>query len=54
MKTASAGFEYAAQYENALMVRPTGGQTSASARPQTIAANAVTIGTNRFPAKKPR
>ena len=31
-----------------------GGQTKASTMPTTIAANAVTIGTNRLPAKKPR
>ena len=31
-----------------------GGQTNASTIPSAIAANAVTIGTNRLPAKKPR
>src|SRR5918999_872731 len=52
--SAAAGIPEAAQREKTSMPRPIGGQTKLSTIPTTIAANAVRIGTDRLPAKKPR
>ena len=40
--------------DNGKLLREMGGQMKASTMPRAIAAKPVTIGTNRFPAKKPR
>ena len=54
MKTATRGLPYAAYRENTSIALWTGGHTRLSTTPMPMAANAVTIGTNRLPAKNPR
>ena len=51
---ASAGLLVAAQCENDAMPLPIGGHTRLSPMPTKMAANAVRMGTERLPAKKPR
>ena len=52
MEKARAGCSFTAQCEKALIALPIGGQTKLSSAPTKITANAVIIGTERFPAKK--
>ena len=54
MVKASAGRSCTAQFENALIAAPIGGQMKLSRTPAAITANAVIIGTERLPAKNPR
>src|SRR6185369_7972342 len=48
------GLVDAAQFANPRVLSPTGGQTRIRTSASTMAANEVTIGTKRLPAKKPR